>query len=335
MGTEINRPLTAGIVIATRNRPGPLKDTLLSLGTQTQRPDIVVIVDSSDEDSSKTEVDGLAASVGYPLLYQRADRPSAARQRNQGVSAIETDVVVFLDDDVIVEPAFLRELMAVFDADTESAVGGVSGTITNQVYSPPSRLNRFLLAICTGDWSADYAGRLIGPAVNFLPRDIPNTVQDVEWLPAGCTAYRRQVFLSHRFSPQFEGYSFAEDVHLSSRVRKTHRLLNTTRARLYHLDLGGSTHRDWRRLGESMVINRHCIMNFVLGRNRLRDYIQLFGYEIVYGSLTWLAGGVSPVRLVQLAGLMQGKLTGFWTILIGQSPHQLATMPESPRAGRS
>jgi len=335
MNIVSNRPLTAGVVIATRNRPHPLRDTLLSLGTQTRLPDIVVVVDSSDGDSSKAETDGLVPSLGYPLLFQRADRPSAATQRNQGVAAIETDVVVFLDDDVIVEPAFLRELMAVFDTDTEAAVGGVSGTITNQVYSPPSRLNWLLLGLCTGDWSKDYAGRLIGPAVNFLPRDIPDTVQGVEWLPSGCTAYRRHVFLRHRFSPQFEGYSFAEDVHLSSRVRKTHRLLNTTRARLYHLDLGGSTHRNWRRLGESMVINRHCIMTSVLGRKRVWDYVHLFAYEIIYGSLAWISAGDCPARILRLTELVRGKLMGFWTISTGNSPHRVTSLPEPPTADRS
>ena len=302
--------LSIGVIIATRNRPGPLGVTLDTLAVQTLLPDITVIVDSSD--TGRTEE--MIRSTRWPGLkrtYLHVPRPSAARQRNLGVSAASTDLVVFLDDDVELDPEFLDQVRSVFALDETGEIAGVSGTMTNQSYTHPRLLNRILLRICTGYLGDSFAGRLVGPAVNFLPADGPHSESRVDWLVSGCTAYRKHVFDQYRFEDTFEGYSFAEDVHLSARVAQRYTLINTTRARLYHHDLGGSTHTDWSALGESMVRNRHLIMFDVLGRTSLVDHVQLFCFEIVYGSAAWLAAGRSRDRLTRLAQLMKGKLRGF------------------------
>jgi GT2 family glycosyltransferase len=305
--------LTTGVVIATRNRAGQLAHTLDDLTRQSLLPDHVLIVDASD-DGSQTGVEMLVCRPWpFRTSYLRARAPSAARQRNQGAAAAHADLVVFLDDDVHLDSRFLEELVAPFENDPGELLGGVSGTITNQAYTPLTWPNRLLLDLCIGPLPKHLGGRLVGPAVNFLPEDRPDTVQEVDWLPSTCTAYRREVFLKYGFPEHFEGYSFAEDVYLSARVAKTHRLLNTTRARLYHHDLGRKTHRDWRELGESMVRHRHEIMTEILGRRSPRDYGQLFAYEIVYCTLAWLAG-VRPIRPKRLLALTEGKLRAFFAL---------------------
>jgi glycosyltransferase involved in cell wall biosynthesis len=311
------------VVIATRNRAVPLRHTLLSLSRQSRLPDSVVIVDASDDGSSELAVEALRPTLSYPLVFAKAPEPSAARQRNRGTVLLQTDVVVFLDDDVDLDREFLRELVTVLERDLEEGIGGVSGTIANQTYTAPRRLNRALLGLCIGDLSGKYPGRLIGPAVNFLPEDAHDTVRDVEWLPSCCAAYRRSIFLDHGFCEDFEGYSFAEDVHLSSRIHRTHRLVNTTRARLHHGDLGGSTHRDWRGLGESMVVNRHYIMTSVLGRTKWRYQLSLFTFEIIYGSLTFAAASRDWRTTFRLTGLLRGRLSGFWKVWTGKSRHMV------------
>jgi GT2 family glycosyltransferase len=320
--------LAAAVVIATCNRAEPLRDCLNSLGCQSLRPDLVIVVDSSDGDETADMIEHIQPTMGFPIRHERTISKSAARQRNLGAERTTAEVIVFLDDDVVLEEAFLSEVMSVFQSDLPGEIGGVSGTISNQIYTNPRGLNRFLLGFCLGRWTGSYAGQLLGPAINFLPADEPNTVQEVEWLPSGCSAYRREVFMSYRFGNDFGGYSFAEDVHLSSRVRQTHRLLNTTRARVFHHDLGKSTHKDWKALGESQVVNRHAIMVTILGRNRLSDHIQLFGYEVVYTSLSWLAAGVTSARLAILVKQLRGKLSGFSKIWS-------RSLPRSAEKGRA
>jgi GT2 family glycosyltransferase len=302
-----------GIVIATRHRHEPLRECLASIDAQTSHPAEVVVVDSSLDSHTKDLLDRLRDGAPCRYEYRHSSIASAAQQRNLGASILSTDLILFLDDDVVLEPGFIKEILCVFHSH-DDRVAGVSGTITNQVYSDPHGLNRLLLGACLGRFRGSFAGRVIGPAVNFLPADGPNTVQQTDWLPTTCTAYRREVFLAHRFDETFVGYSFAEDVHLSTRIARTHRLVNTTRARVFHADLGKDTHRDWAALGESQVVNRCLIMTSVLGRNRLIDHSRLFAYEIFYTALAFLAAGRDSERLSRLARLLAGKVKGFRSV---------------------
>jgi hypothetical protein len=136
----------------------------------------------------------------------------------------------------------------------------------------------------------------------------------VDWLPSTCTAFRRDIFLAYRFERTFQGYSFAEDVHLSTRIARKYRLMNTTRARVFHADLGKDTHRDWAALGESQVKNRHLIMTTVLGKTGLTDHFRLFAYEILYTACTLVVAGLGKRSRRKLTELMRGKLRGFMKI---------------------
>ncbi len=307
--------LSCCVVIATRNRPEPVAKTLASLEQQERLPHRVIVVDSSDTDETELAATRLASEVETPIDYRRSSVRSAARQRNEGAELAVSDVVLFLDDDVDLDSRCLDEMMKVFEKDSDCRIGGVSATISNQVYSNPTGLNRLLLAVCVGQWRGSYAGKLIGPAVNFLPEDQPDTLQQTDWLPSTCTAYRRTVLLQHRFS-EFEGYSFAEDVDISSRVGQSCTLVNNTRARVFHHDMGKGTHRDWRTLGKSMVMNRYQIMSRTMRRTGLANHLRLFWFEIVYSSAAWLAAGATRERLALLSELLRGKAAGFASLWI-------------------
>lgn len=316
----VQKRLGSAVVIATRNRPAPLKACLASLATQSLTPHAVVIVDSSDATETQDLVAALAAEYPLHLVYIHTDAASAAGQRNLGAEQVDEDLVFFLDDDVVLEPAFIAEIVKLFEDDPEGQIGGVSGTIVNTVFVEPRGINRLLLGACVGQFRETYAGKVLGPAVNFLPADAPGSIQRVDWLPSTACAYRTAVFRSHRFGDTFEGYSFAEDLHLSSRVAQTHRLMNTSRARLFHDELGASSHKDWAAIGESMVVNRHMIMTTVLGKTRFRDHCRLVFYEVVYCNLAFLAAGMSYKRFQIAAQMLRGKLRGFVKIL---GPHRL------------
>lgn len=316
-GSLAYKPLSCSVVIATRNRPEPIGNTLRSLNEQTALPGMVVIVDSSDGNETAKVVVRLQELLRFKVAYRHTEIRSAARQRNMGAENDASDVILFLDDDVDLDRSCVSEILKVFGSDPMGRVGGVSATISNEVYTDPKGLNRFLLGICLGRWKGAYAGRLLGPAVNFLPADSPDTIQRTDWLPSTCTAYRREVFLKYRFA-EFEGYSFAEDVDLSSRVARDYQLLNTTSARIFHHDLGKDTHKDWNSLGRSMVVNRYGIMTNTMGRQGVLDNLRLVWYEIVYSSLTWLAAGVNVSRLRILSQLIAGKARGFLSVWTGR-----------------
>ena len=85
-------------VVATKDRPAELGKMLKSLGVQSYRPDQVVIVDGSDQ-----SVEGTVQEFpNLRISYLRCTPPSAARQRNVGIEAVDPGVnlVGFFDDDI-------------------------------------------------------------------------------------------------------------------------------------------------------------------------------------------------------------------------------------------
>lgn len=314
--------MTTSIIIATQNRAEALRECLQSIASQSSLPNSVIVVDASDDEMTHSMIRKYVPSMPFQTTYMRAETRSAARQRNQGARVATTDFLFFLDDDVVLEPDFVAEIVKVFEADKEGVIAGIGGTIVNEVYFPPSAVNRLLLRACTGSISGSYAGRLLGPGVNFLPRDSRSDPERVDWLRSGCTAYRRVVFEEFRFSESFYGYSFAEDVHLSARIGKRYKLFSTGRARLYHKGLGGRDHPDWVARGEMMIINRHEIMAGILGKKSTMDYVRLTLFEIVYGFVAgmWNGGRVGKVR--QTVFITWGRLRGLMKILMGTTPHR-------------
>jgi len=293
-----------------------LRETLQSLNRQSLLPDLVVIVDSSDSEDSRVVVDRLQPALKFPLVYTHTLIRGAAYQRNLGAQQTENDLIFFLDDDVILEKDFLKELSHVFECDQEGRVGAVSGTITNQPFVPLSPLNRVLLFLFTGIWSSNLAGRVVGPGVCFLPDDDGDGVRQVEWLPTTGAAYRRSVFVRFWFDEKIP-YPL-EDLHLSVRVAQHYQLMNTSRARLFHCDTGRKTQRNWFRTGEGIILSRHAVAFDVLGRRGFRALCALFGYELGYTTLALLWNGGRRPNFRQVFELQLGKLRGAWRILRGQ-----------------
>jgi glycosyltransferase involved in cell wall biosynthesis len=99
------------VVIPTYNRSARLSLTLGALSLQNCRASYEVLVcdDGSDDDTAEV-VARMARSVPYPLryLHREHDGWHASAARNLGVAAATGDLVVFLDDDMITPPSFLR-----------------------------------------------------------------------------------------------------------------------------------------------------------------------------------------------------------------------------------
>lgn len=307
--------LTTSVVIATGDRPEPLRETLLTLAAQTVPPGEIIVIDGSHDDATRTMLEEIKEALPIDCLYRRAGQRGAAVQRNEGAALAGGDIVFFLDDDVALEPNYLEEILHVFRNDAPGEIGGVMGCIVNQTYGRPGRITRMFYRLMAGRNQPTYAGQLLGPAVNILPEDRPDSVQDVEWLPSTAVAYRKAVFDRHRFGTFFTGYSFAEDVHLSARVRKTHRLVHTTRARLFHKDLGGATHRNWVDLGRMQTVNRWIVMRDVLERRHPADRLRFLAAQAFFLATDLRSALKGQAR--QLLPLAAGRILGCVQIAVG------------------
>jgi glycosyltransferase involved in cell wall biosynthesis len=273
--------LPIAVVIPTRNRVLALRRALESLAAQSAQPVELIVVDASDDASTRALcLDQSIAGLGSRLSWQLAEVRGAADQRNQGVRSCSQPVIGFIDDDILFEPQCFVLLWSALQSDPR--LGGVNAMITNQRYQEPGGISRVIFRLLAGRAESSYAGRVLGPAVNLLPEDrddLPEVVP-VEWLNTTCTLYRREALPDPPFPAHFCGYSLMEDVALSLTVGKRWKLANARTARIYHDSQPGTHKSDARVLAEMQLVNRYYVMTTVLGRNRFSDYLKLILFEL-------------------------------------------------------
>ena len=103
------------VCIATHEREELLAGTLESLGRQAQSPAEVVVSDSSVGDAVRAVVEGFSSR--HPEIrvrHARSDRKSLPWQRWWAFSHSSGSIVLFLDDDVRLDPQALKVLFGAY-----------------------------------------------------------------------------------------------------------------------------------------------------------------------------------------------------------------------------
>jgi glycosyltransferase involved in cell wall biosynthesis len=104
---------TFSIVVPTFRRPDALRTTLaalLALEYDRSRYEVIVVDDGADEMTAEV-VDGFDG-CGVSVALERQRQRGAASARNRGVGLASGDLVLFCDDDMVVEPSHLKMHLA-------------------------------------------------------------------------------------------------------------------------------------------------------------------------------------------------------------------------------
>ena len=261
-------------VIATLDRPGPLRLTLESLASQTKLPSQVVLVDASE--NNDTEELSRTLSLPFPVTYLRSSFRSSARQRNEGAAKVSTPLIAFMDDDIVLEPDTMARLLSVFAKPEARQVGGIAGRIRGSNHPQPKGLLWWYYRLQAGYADQTFGARLFGPAINTFPCfDVQTGLIPADWLSSTCVVYWTDLFLQERF-PEFEGYSFAEDVHLSARIAKTHRLYFDAEAVYDHFSQPTDFKQSHGRFVAAAIRNRMVVARDVMGQHGFELFWKFF-----------------------------------------------------------
>lgn len=229
--------LTLSVCIPTYNRPEQVNALLSNLAAQCELPDEVVIVDASPDDRSATVVEQHKASLAN-IVYERSPK-GLTLQRNRAIGLAIGDILLFLDDDILLEPEFIAAIKSVFAYDTAGRIGGVTGIQTN--LHPASFGSGWHLKERLGIIESREPGRLLACGETTpLPRIPFEGVYEVKILPGGLTAWRREVFAGFRYSLFFQGYGLGEDKYFSACVGKCYDLVICGQAKAQHLHVEGN-----------------------------------------------------------------------------------------------
>ena len=240
--------MSLGILIATKGRPGQLRTAMEHALASVPPPDVLLVVDGDQERSAEPVVEDLAGDGPTDVRYL-ASAPGLTRQRNLGLDAVGTDVVVFIDDDCNVEPSTFAHLN-----EAVASPGVVAAT--GRVLEPRKR--RFGGTMHAPGRRFVLGRRGEGSVTTFgYPRRIVDvhSPADVEYLHGCLMAVRGDVGARVRFDERLAGYALGEDEDFGFRVSREGRVRYVPEA-IGHHDDRGSASFDHRRFNRMVVVNR-------------------------------------------------------------------------------
>jgi glycosyltransferase involved in cell wall biosynthesis len=264
--------------VATRDRPGLLRESLEAIVAAADGVDAEVLVVVQGASSA-------AGVVDSPILRVVSDAGTgASRARNRGAAMARGDVLLFTDDDCVVPPAWVRDhLGALDDVGVAGALGPVEGL-----------------------------SRRAGPDPTARPRLVTGRVPPWEIGHGSNLAVRASVFRSvggfdERMGPGTRRPA-GEDADLIARI-----LLQGEALRA---GVGEAVrHLPWRDIGESRRnLRAYDVGAGVWVGKALRSHgLQAKGYVKARLLMLWRDTGHSPVPLVGgtarfLAGVARGAM---------------------------
>ena len=224
--------LRESVVICTRNRRSDLIQCLDSLAIQTQLPQELVIVDSSDTPLQKEALFLKHFSRHrFPttqLKYIHTP-PGLTRQRNIGIKQASGDIIYFFDDDVVLEKEYLASMNKAFQSHPEY-VGGMGDIINiNHNVSWKYQWFRRIFLLPREQASGQFTWSGMPTHAYGTPR-----FKSVEVVGGCCMAFRKEALQKEKFDEFFQGYSYMEDADVARRVSRTNPLFFNPYAKLRH-----------------------------------------------------------------------------------------------------
>jgi GT2 family glycosyltransferase len=208
---------------------------LYSILEQTILPYEVIVVDDSDNLETKNLVKQLSSlffekGINLRHIMPKENPRSISRARNLGAKEAEGDIVIFLDDDVIIERNYLKEILQVFKEKPNAL--GVQGIVANTQYSHFWNSIKKIFFY----WHAEKDKCRMLPSGKTTFAYAPNGIISCEWLFGLSVAYKKEVFNEFSFNEKLVSYSLGEDKEFSYKIHKKYpgSLLLTPFARVYH-----------------------------------------------------------------------------------------------------
>ncbi len=294
------------VVICTRDRPDVLKNCVRSVTCQSLRPiELIVVDDGCLTEADRDYLNNLCHSAAIPFVYLRKDPPGLPASRNLAVRHARGAIVQFLDDDVVLDQGFLREILAVYATDTEGLLLGVEGTLIEpRRASGAARLFDLVYSLA-GWWALPPHGpRPPAPPVFARLRSYIVPTRNI----VGATmSFRREVLVQNPFDEGLSGYALGEDRDMSYRLYLRGRLARSLNARAVH-------HHDPCQRPEPFAFGRMIVRNYtrIMRRNgltRLGDRV-VIGYSLATIALFLLTLSLARPRryLPQFLGMLRESL---------------------------
>jgi glycosyltransferase involved in cell wall biosynthesis len=136
LGTEEQGSVPVTVVVCTRNRAHALPACLDSLRRLEHDALHFIIVDNAPLDDSTRDLVTELASADPRFQYIRETLPGLSRARNRGLAHTTSEIIAYTDDDVRVDPLWVKGLLRGFGR--RSDVGCVTGMVASASLELPA-----------------------------------------------------------------------------------------------------------------------------------------------------------------------------------------------------
>lgn len=114
------------VIICTKDRPTELTNCMNSIKSQTCLPKEILII---DDGSLKKETLNIIykTNIKSKIVYIKKSEPGLTKSRNIGIRKAIGKIIIFIDDDVLIERDFIKNLIVIFEKDKYKKIGGITG----------------------------------------------------------------------------------------------------------------------------------------------------------------------------------------------------------------
>jgi glycosyltransferase involved in cell wall biosynthesis len=172
----------AAVIICTYDRAARLRQALQSLAEMRVLAKLaweVIVVDNNSNDNTREVVEEFARKSRLCVRYVFEPKQGLSHARNAGVAHAKSEIIAFTDDDVLVSPEWLSEIVRTFE---ECDCIAVAGKII-PAWGDSAKPNWLLI---TGPYRLG-AGLILG-------FDLGNERQSISYLLGANMAFRKSAF---------------------------------------------------------------------------------------------------------------------------------------------
>lgn len=324
------------LVICTYMRPEPLLKLLNSVFQQSRTPDEIIIVDGSTDHRTEQAIYSISSSQNLKYFLVEDENRGLTKQRNFGVANVDrdTDLISFLDDDLVLEQNYFYEIIDTFKKKpTAVAVGGIDLKDNKFIQVHENELvNSFFYYYLDGWKNKEPVRYLIRKLFGLLSDLPPGIIPDyghgrsgyppngitykVEHFMGGIATYKKWVFERISFSTYFEGYGLYEDFDFCVRLNKLGDLYVNTSAQVWHYHEPSGRPNKFK-YGKMVVRNGWYVWKIRYPQNTLRARVKWHLTEFLLAKIRLLNFVTGPDRFGSLIEYL-GRTNGWFSLLFNK-----------------
>ncbi|BDA74150.1 probable glycosyl transferase [Calothrix sp. PCC 7716] len=291
------------VIIPTYGREEPLRDSIDDILNQDYPNYEIIVVDQTPQHKPEIETYLQQQTKCCKIKWFRLNWASLPGARNYAVRRSIGEIILFIDDDVKVEPGFLKAHAQNFIDKPE--VGAVAGRVFDRMKMADASIGR-----TQGDAnykSIDYLPpQAMDPGIAWYYIDLVHTVKPQQVLTArGCNmSFRREIFFKHglHFDERFRGSAVREESDFCLRLRQTgYKIWYDPEAHLIHIgeETGGCHDISTRSPKYQLTFyHNHFLMGLknLTPNQALRLYARLFDCHVLGRPPCHKSG--SPIKIL-------------------------------------